>query len=117
MFTKSFLQRTRTQLEREKEEITTRSNYRHDIDVDGDEIDEIQGNVIIEMQNQLQTRDRQKLSQIFDALQKMDNNEYGLCQDCGEEISEKRLAINPHFLTCISCAEDREVAEKQKKGF
>jgi DnaK suppressor protein len=42
------------------------------------------------------------------ALEKMDNNEYGLCDDCGDEIPEKRLSINPYFLTCVGCAEERE---------
>lgn len=117
MLTKLFLKQTKEKLIRDREEIMSRAQHRHDIDTDGDETDEIQGNVIIEMQNQLHTRDRQKLSQIIDALQKIEENEYGLCEDCGDEISEKRLIINPHFLTCIMCAETREAEEKQKKRF
>ncbi|WP_369075959.1 TraR/DksA C4-type zinc finger protein, partial [Escherichia coli] len=35
--------------------------------------------------------------------------------DCGDEIAEKRLMFNPHFLTCISCAEAREMEENNRK--
>lgn len=117
MLNKTFLKKTKEKLKQEREDLSSRTVYKHDIDIDGDETDEIQANVLIEMQNQLHSRDQLKLAQIFDALKKIEKNEYGLCQDCGEDIPEKRLSINPYFLTCISCAEDREVEERQKKRF
>jgi len=117
MLAKSFIKKTKENLEKERAEILNRSNNRIDIDVDGDETDEVQGNVIIEIQNQLQFRDRVKLSLIESALKRIDDQEYGLCLDCGDKILEKRLLINPHTLMCISCAESREVEEKQRKRF
>lgn len=115
MVTKAFLKITKKQLEQEKQEISKKSLYKHDVDTDGDETDEIQANVIIEMQSQLHGRNQFKLRQIADALKKISDNEYGLCQDCNEPIPEKRLAINPYVLTCISCAEDREIEDKKKR--
>lgn len=88
-----------------------------DIDTSGDETDEIQGNMLLELVNQLSSRDNFKITRINDALQKIENNTYGLCEDCGENIPEKRLLANPHFLTCIFCAEDRELEDKQRKRF
>lgn len=95
---------------------TIRSNGMDIVDVDGDETDEIQGNMLIELNNQLYTRNSSKLAQIDGALQRIEERTYGLCEDCGEDILEKRLLINPHFLTCISCAEERET-ETKKRGY
>ena len=38
------------------------------------------------------------------ALARMDEEEFGYCIDCGEEIAHKRLELDPTIPTCISCA-------------
>ncbi|KIC37611.1 TraR/DksA family transcriptional regulator [Leisingera sp. ANG-M7] len=38
------------------------------------------------------------------ALARMDEGEYGFCEDCGEDIALKRLQLDPAALMCISCA-------------
>lgn len=38
------------------------------------------------------------------ALQRLDEDEYGLCVQCGEDIAGKRLEIDPAATHCISCA-------------
>lgn len=38
------------------------------------------------------------------ALKRLDDDSYGECLACGEEISEKRLALDPATPTCIDCA-------------
>ena len=38
------------------------------------------------------------------AFQRMDEGEFGFCQDCGEEIATKRLDLDPTAPLCISCA-------------
>ena len=38
------------------------------------------------------------------ALQRLDDASYGDCLACGEEIGEKRLALDPATPTCIDCA-------------
>jgi DnaK suppressor protein len=86
-----------------------------EIDTDGDEFDEIQGNFIKEIHNQLNTRNAHKIIQIEEALKRIEDKTYGLCQDCGEQIPEKRLLFNPYIATCVDCAEDREIEEKQRK--
>jgi len=54
-------------------------------------------------------RRRQKLLQITAALKRIDEGEYGFCQDCGEEIAAARLDFDPAVLLCISCASKREL--------
>jgi DnaK suppressor protein len=117
MLTKKFLKQTKEKLLLERDELLEKSTKRPDIDTDGDETDEIQGNLLIDLHNQLTTRNHSKLFQIADALKRIDDKTYGICQDCEENIPEKRLSANPYFLTCVSCAEERETEEKQRKRF
>ncbi len=97
-----------------KEELLSKFGEVIEIDVDGDETDEIQGNLILQFNQHMNNRNSNQLRQINDALNRLKENNYGLCQDCEEEISEKRLMANPCFLTCISCAEERELEIKRK---
>ena len=61
----------------------------------------------------LQTRTRQhELSRkIARALQKIEENTYGLCENCEDEISIKRLEADPVAELCIDCQEIKEVKE------
>ena len=38
------------------------------------------------------------------AIKRIDEGEYGACISCGEEISAKRLGVDPIIPTCIRCA-------------
>ena len=43
------------------------------------------------------------LKDIDNALDKMKNGTYGICEECDEKINEKRLEANPVARYCISC--------------
>lgn len=46
-----------------------------------------------------------KLSQLEDALYKIDNNEdFGKCRSCGNPIQEGRLLLMPESPFCVPCA-------------
>jgi DnaK suppressor protein len=45
-----------------------------------------------------------ELQKIGAALQRLDEDEYGYCVECGEEIAGKRLEIDPAASHCIRCA-------------
>lgn len=45
-----------------------------------------------------------ELRRIEAALRRIDEDEYGYCVQCGEEIAAKRLALDPTTPTCIGCA-------------
>lgn len=49
-------------------------------------------------------RRRQRLLQIDAALCRIENDDYGCCQECGENIAPARLAFDPAALLCIQCA-------------
>jgi DnaK suppressor protein len=59
----------------------------------------------------LTTRERQKLDQIESALSKLDNGEYGFCEDCDETIPVGRLRAMPFATLCVKCKSERESVE------
>ena len=111
---KVFIQKMKENLLTQKQFLEAKSTQTVDIDVDGDEIDEIQGSLILDLATQLNTRDVAKLNLIDNALKRIEDQTYGLCQDCENKIPEARLLVNPYFLTCVSCAEEREREEKSR---
>ncbi|MCX8070050.1 MAG: TraR/DksA C4-type zinc finger protein [Thermodesulfovibrionales bacterium] len=58
---------------------------------------------------------REILMKIDTALQKIEEGTYGLCEECNEEISEKRLAIMPFAIYCKDCQEQRELIAKMEQ--
>jgi DnaK suppressor protein len=40
---------------------------------------------------------------VRDALRKFDEGTYGLCENCGRPIAEKRLRALPFAIHCIDC--------------
>lgn len=50
----------------------------------------------------------EKLRQIEEALQRIEDGTYGICEECDEEISSKRLENYPWTALCIVHAEEKE---------
>ena len=55
--------------------------------------------------------ERDRLEEIDEALQRIDEGTFGTCQSCGNEISQERLDAVPYTAYCISCAEKMEESE------
>jgi len=47
--------------------------------------------------------DREKLEQIDDALERLEEGSYGICEECGQKISLARLKVRPFAKYCVSC--------------
>jgi DnaK suppressor protein len=62
----------------------------------------------------LRIRDRESklIKKIKKALERVDNNTFGICEKCGEEISIKRLKARPVTTQCIDCKTKEEAFEK-----
>jgi DnaK suppressor protein len=58
---------------------------------------------------------RDTLIKIDTALRKLREGTYGICEECGDEISEKRLNILPFAIYCVDCQEKKEIIEKIEK--
>ncbi len=51
---------------------------------------------------------RKSLRDIEDALMRIREGTYGICEGCGKAIVESRLEVIPHARMCISCQENSE---------
>ena len=62
----------------------------------------------------LRTRDRQRklVGKINDALKRIDDGEYGYCEDTGRPISLKRLIARPIATLCLEAQEKHERQER-----
>ena len=60
------------------------------------------------MHQEAARRREQQLRAIEIALAKIESGDYGYCDECGEEIAEQRLLINPTVAFCISCSSRME---------
>jgi len=62
----------------------------------------------------LRIRDREHklIKKIKKALDRIDNDTFGICEFCGEDISIKRLKARPVTSQCIDCKSKEEALEK-----
>jgi DnaK suppressor protein len=60
----------------------------------------------------IRDRERKLITKIQEALSRMDDGEYGICEECGEEISLARLKARPVTTLCVSCKSRQEEGEK-----
>lgn len=59
---------------------------------------------------------RERILEIDDALQRIENGSYGTCSRCGETIAERRLEVQPSTPYCLSCKQELEEEEAQRSG-
>lgn len=76
-----------------------------------DEVDQASSEYMQAFSFRLRGRERFLLGKIEHALKKMDEGEYGLCEECEEQISLKRLHARPEAQLCIQCKEAQEKEE------
>jgi DnaK suppressor protein len=62
-------------------------------------------------------REREKLRSIDEALLKIEEGEYGICEECEEEIPLGRLKVVPFAHYCVKCKADIEKQQAQTKRF
>lgn len=63
----------------------------------------------------IRDRERKLILKIKEALGRIDNGTFGICEECGEEISEERLKARPVTTLCIACKTKAEEEEREKK--
>jgi len=65
----------------------------------------------------LSDRERSKVRNIDDALLRMDDGSYGVCDSCGLEIAEERLEAMPFTRLCRDCQQDQEREARSQRRF
>ncbi|MSP62499.1 MAG: conjugal transfer protein TraR [Myxococcales bacterium] len=115
---KKDLKRFRGILEEKKEEIlknakrTLNEDMALDADDMPDEMDLASSEYLQSFTFRLRGREKTFLKKIDHALAKLDEGTFGICEECEEPISAKRLEARPETTLCIRCKEDQERIEK-----
>ncbi len=77
-----------------------------------DEMDLASSEYLQSFEFRLRGREKSHLAKLELALRKIENGTFGICEDCEEPISRKRLEARPETGLCIRCKEDQERDEK-----
>lgn len=64
----------------------------------------------------IRDRERKLITKIDDALQRIVDGSYGLCESCSGPIAIDRLKARPVTTLCIGCKADQEAHEKRPVG-
>jgi DnaK suppressor protein len=62
----------------------------------------------------IRDRERKLLVKIQEAIKRLDDGVFGICEACGGTISEKRLIARPVTTQCIDCKTKQEKLERLK---
>lgn len=112
MLSKSDLAKIKEELLQRKLEIEQElQNLSNEKMVDGqsqDDGDQVVSITMESLRNSLQDTEYQEYNNITAALRAIDEGIYGICQECGQEISQTRLKYNPNARRCIACQEKAE---------
>lgn len=63
----------------------------------------------------LSGRDRSKLLSIDQALERLEEGSYGICESCEGEITPERLKAMPFTRLCVQCQSERETEAKRNR--
>lgn len=78
-----------------------------------DEVDSANDQILAHTQLRFATRETLYLKKLKKTLKMVDSDEYGMCEECGAQITFQRLLARPTSTMCISCKEESERDEQQ----
>jgi DnaK suppressor protein len=64
----------------------------------------------------IRDRERKLIAKIEEALRRLEDGSYGVCEECGGKINTARLKARPVTTLCIDCKSVQEVAERKNKS-
>ena len=98
-------------LEREKQELQREDAASHGdrraVELDQQAVGRLSRMDAMQMQAMAQASSRRRahrVTRIEAALTRIAEDDFGFCQDCGDDISKARLELDPTAATCVSCA-------------
>ncbi|MFH2059599.1 MAG: RNA polymerase-binding protein DksA [Pseudomonadota bacterium] len=74
-------------------------------------IDQASAEIDQSLRLRIRSRESLLIKKIRQALERVENNSYGICESCGDDISIKRLEARPVTTKCIDCKEEEEKQE------
>ena len=75
---------------------------------DKDEVDQANADIEQNMRMVLKNRETFTLKKINEAIKRIEEGSYGLCESCEEAIELRRLQARPTTTLCIACKEEEE---------
>jgi DnaK suppressor protein len=78
-----------------------------------DEVDFANESILVTQKTRIINRENLYLKKILTSLEKLENGEYGVCEDCGAAIPYRRLKARLTSVMCIICKEESEMAENR----
>ncbi|MBI3332095.1 TraR/DksA C4-type zinc finger protein [Candidatus Peregrinibacteria bacterium] len=80
----------------------------------GDLIDHALDEVNTTVNAGIEENQSKELQRLDDAIARIREGSYGVCEGCGQKISIERLNALSSVTTCIACARDRERSGVQR---
>jgi DnaK suppressor protein len=83
------------------------ADARHTVALDQQSVGRLSRMDAIQQQAMAQATERKRVTDIAKidaALHRLDEGDYGYCDECGEEIPDDRLAVDPAASLCVKCA-------------
>ncbi len=62
----------------------------------------------------IRDRERKLIEKIKEALDRIENGRFGVCEVCGKDIGNKRLMARPVTTLCIECKKEQEARERAR---
>jgi DnaK suppressor protein len=114
---KKQIEALRQKLLAEKERILNKdlvdqSRYCLDKEELSDPLDEASANIQASQEIRFRNRENLYLKKIHQTLDRIENEDFGKCNECDAEITFERLVARPTADMCIACKEERESEEK-----
>jgi DnaK suppressor protein len=111
-FKKLLSQRLKQRLEKTQDALT---DITEGTDRLPDKLDEASLASDLGLASRIREREAKLTVKIRDALARLEDGTFGICEECGEEIPIKRLRARPVTALCIKCKKEEE-AEERKRG-
>ena len=111
--TKTNLEKYRQALEKKRNELLKGSSDRQDILIENaaEDFDRLQQQLNREVAIRNLDRESAMLKNVQAALARFDNETFGVCLRCDEDIPEKRLNALPWAAHCVKC---QEIVDRQR---
>lgn len=78
-----------------------------------DEVDSANDNILLAADMRFSNRESLYYKKIMKTLSKIESEQYGMCDECGDPITFSRLIARPTSEMCILCKEESEREENQ----
>lgn len=116
---KKQLAELRDKVQAERERIVNKFNLENcakksfEINSGKDEVDSANDDILRRSELRFATRENLYLKKLVKTIELMDRGDYGVCEECGQDISFTRLKARPTSTMCIGCKEESERGELQ----